>query len=74
MPATGMPCGSEHRAGPGAEADGTGLWVAWRDEPTRWWTGPANATEPTGPNKVPGKGLSFHRNVVFLLSNIKTCC
>lgn len=31
----------------------------------------ANATESTGPGKVPGQGLSFHRNMVFILSNIK---
>lgn len=70
-PATGMSCDSKHKAGPGAKGDGTGLWVAWREEPTQGWTSPANATETRGPGQGARERKVSERNVVFLLSNIK---
>lgn len=59
---------AQRRVGPEAEGDGT-RWPGGTSQPKDEHS--ANATESTGPGKVPGQGLSFHRNMVFLLSNIK---
>lgn len=60
---------AQSRVSPEAEGDGTELWVGWTSQPRGGHS--ANATESTCPGKVPGQGLSFHRNMAFLLSNIK---
>jgi hypothetical protein len=58
------------------KGDGTGMaGGCLQGEPVKGWTSPVKAIEPQALARCQGKkGLSFQRNIIFLLSNIKEHC